>query len=174
MHLYRWHILKYGCYLLLAMLLFHLQSAPGLLEIGGVSPMPLAALAVLAAIFESELPGTLFSLFCGYLCDLYGQAPMGYYMLLLAACGLLLRVVIRTYLRASWHICTAAVLLTVLLCRLLVLLFWFPMSGLAGGGHVFFAYDLPHVIYTALWAVPLFFLVRMLHRMADDHSAVQF
>ena len=26
MHLYRWHILKYGCYLLLAMLLFHLQT----------------------------------------------------------------------------------------------------------------------------------------------------
>ena len=70
MQLYRWYILKYGAYALMAVLLFHLQSVPGLLEIGGVRPLPLAALAMLVSLLERELPGVLFSLFCGYLCDL--------------------------------------------------------------------------------------------------------
>ena len=35
MELYRWYILKYGAYALLAVALFRLQSIPGLLEIGG-------------------------------------------------------------------------------------------------------------------------------------------
>ena len=45
MELYRWYILKYGAYALLAVALFRLQSIPGLLEIGGVRPLPVAALA---------------------------------------------------------------------------------------------------------------------------------
>ena len=82
MELYRWYILKYGAYALLAVALFRLQSIPGLLEIGGVRPLPVAALAILVATMERELPGVLFCIFCGYLCDLYSVAPMGIYMLL--------------------------------------------------------------------------------------------
>ena len=37
MELYRWYILKYGAYALLAVALFRLQSIPGLLEIGGAT-----------------------------------------------------------------------------------------------------------------------------------------
>ena len=37
MELYRWYILKYGAYALLAVALFRLQSIPGLLEIGGAA-----------------------------------------------------------------------------------------------------------------------------------------
>ena len=40
MELYRWYILKYGAYALLAVALFRLQSIPSLLEIGGVRPLP--------------------------------------------------------------------------------------------------------------------------------------
>lgn len=36
------------------MALFRLQSIPGLLEIGGVRPLPVAALAILVATMERE------------------------------------------------------------------------------------------------------------------------
>ena len=52
MELYRWYILKYGAYALLAVALFRLQSIPSLLEIGGVRPLPVAALAILVATME--------------------------------------------------------------------------------------------------------------------------
>ena len=89
MELYRWYILKYGAYALIAVLLFRLQSIPALLEIGGIRPLPVAALAIVVAIMERELSGVLFGIFCGYLCDLYTVAPMGFYMLFLTALGLL-------------------------------------------------------------------------------------
>ena len=109
MELYRWYILKYGAYALLTVALFRLQSIPGLLEIGGVRPLPVAALAILVATMERELPGVLFCIFCGYLCDLYGVAPMGFYMLFLTILGLAAGLVIRNYLQSSLPIIMAAV-----------------------------------------------------------------
>ena len=108
MELYRWYILKYGAYALLAVALFRLQSIPGLLEIGGVRPLPVAALAILVATMERELPGVLFCIFCGYLCDLYSVAPMGFYMLLFTILGLAAGLIIRNYLQPSlplWRRC---------------------------------------------------------------------
>ena len=108
MELYRWYILKYGAYALLAVALFRLQSIPGLLEIGGVRPLPVAALAILVATMERELPGVLFCIFCGYLCDLYGVAPMGFYMLFLTILGLAAGLIIRNYLQSSLPIILSA------------------------------------------------------------------
>ncbi len=170
MELYRWYILKYGAYALMALLLFRLQSIPGLLEIGGVRPLPLAALAVLVATMERELPGVLFCIFCGYLCDLYTVAPMGYYMLLLTVLGLICGLVIRNYLQPSLSILAGAVLITAFFCRVVLFLFRYSLAGVAGAAPVLLRYDLPHAVYSAVLAVPLYYPVRALHRMAEQRT----
>mgnify|MGYP002676291227 FL=1 len=170
MELYRWYILKYGAYALMALLLFRLQSIPGLLEIGGVRPLPLAALAVLVATMERELPGVLFCIFCGYLCDLYTVAPMGYYMLLLTVLGLICGLVIRNYLQPSLSILAGAVLITAFFCRVVLFLFRYSLAGVAGAAPVLLRYDLPHAVYSAVLAVPLYYPVRALHRMAEERT----
>lgn len=170
MELYRWYILKYGAYALMALILFRLQSIPGLLEIGGVRPLPLAALAVLVATMERELPGVLFCIFCGYLCDLYTVAPMGYYMLLLTVLGLICGLVIRNYLQPSLSILAGAVLITALFCRVVLFLFRYSLAGVAGATPVLLRYDLPHAVYSAVLAVPLYYPVRALHRMAEQRT----
>lgn len=170
MELYRWYILKYGAYALMALILFRLQSIPGLLEIGGVRPLPLAALAVLVATMERELPGVLFCIFCGYLCDLYTVAPMGYYMLLLTVLGLICGLVIRNYLQPSLPIMTGAVLITLLFCRIVLFLFRYSLAGVTGAAPVLLRYDLPHAVYSAVLAVPLYYPVRALHRMAEERT----
>ena len=147
MELYRWYILKYGAYALMALLLFRLQSIPGLLEIGGVRPLPLAALAVLVATMERELPGVLFCIFCGYLCDLYTVAPMGYYMFFLTVLGLICGLVIRNYLQPSLSILAGAVLITAFFCRVVLFLFRYSLAGVAGAAPVLLRYDLPHAVY---------------------------
>ena len=146
MELYRWYILKYGAYALMALLLFRLQSIPGLLEIGGVRPLPLAALAVLVATMERELPGVLFCIFCGYLCDLYTVAPMGYYMFFLTVLGLICGLVIRNYLQPSLSILAGAVLITAFFCRVVLFLFRYSLAGVAGAAPVLLRYDLPHAV----------------------------
>ena len=170
MELYRWYILKYGAYALMALLLFRLQSIPGLLEIGGVRPLPLAALAVLVATMERELPGVLFCIFCGYLCDLYTVAPMGYYMFFLTVLGLICGLVIRNYLQPSLSILAGAVLITAFFCRVVLFLFRYSLAGVAGAAPVLLRYDLPHAVYSALLAVPLYYPVRALHRMAEQRT----
>ena len=170
MELYRWYILKYGAYAMMALLLFRLQSIPGLLEIGGVRPLPLAALAVLVATMERELPGVLFCIFCGYLCDLYTVAPMGYYMFFLTVLGLICGLVIRNYLQPSLSILAGAVLITAFFCRVVLFLFRYSLAGVAGAAPVLLRYDLPHAVYSALLAVPLYYPVRALHRMAEQRT----
>lgn len=170
MELYRWYILKYGAYALMALLLFRLQSIPGLLEIGGVRPLPLAALAVLVATMERELPGVLFCIFCGYLCDLYTVAPMGYYMFFLTVLGLICGLVIRNYLQPSLSILVGAVLITAFFCRVVLFLFRYSLAGVAGAAPVLLRYDLPHAVYSAVLAVPLYYPVRALHRMAEQRT----
>ena len=170
MELYRWYILKYGAYALMALLLFRLQSIPGLLEIGGVRPLPLAALAVLVATMERELPGVLFCIFCGYLCDLYTVAPMGYYMFFLTVLGLICGLVIRNYLQPSLSILAGAVLITAFFCRVVLFLFRYSLAGVADAAPVLLRYDLPHAVYSAVLAVPLYYPVRALHRMAEQRT----
>ncbi len=170
MELYRWYILKYGAYALMALLLFRLQSIPGLLEIGGVRPLPLAALAVLVATMERELPGVLFCIFCGYLCDLYTVVPMGYYMFFLTVLGLICGLVIRNYLQPSLSILAGAVLITAFFCRVVLFLFRYSLAGVAGAAPVLLRYDLPHAVYSAVLAVPLYYPVRALHRMAEQRT----
>ena len=170
MELYRWYILKYGAYALMALLLFRLQSIPGLLEIGGVRPLPLAALAVLVATMERELPGVLFCIFCVYLCDLYTVAPMGYYMFFLTVLGLICGLVIRNYLQPSLSILAGAVLITAFFCRVVLFLFRYSLAGVAGAAPVLLRYDLPHAVYSAVLAVPLYYPVRALHRMAEQRT----
>lgn len=170
MELYRWYILKYGAYALMALLLFRLQSIPGLLEIGGVRPLPLAALAVLVATMERELPGVLFCIFCGYLFDLYTVAPMGYYMFFLTVLGLICGLVIRNYLQPSLSILAGAVLITAFFCRVVLFLFRYSLAGVAGAAPVLLRYDLPHAVYSAVLAVPLYYPVRALHRMAEQRT----
>ena len=170
MELYRWYILKYGAYALMALLLFRLQSIPGLLEIGGVRPLPLAALAVLVATMERELPGVLFCIFCGYLCDLYTVAPMGYYMFFLTVLGLICGLVIRNYLQPSLSILAGAVLITAFFCRVVLFLFRYSQAGVFFAAPVLLRYDLPHAVYSAVLAVPLYYPVRALHRMAEERT----
>ena len=170
MELYRWYILNYGAYALIAVLLFRLQSIPALLEIGGIRPLPVAALAIVVAIMERELSGVLFGIFCGYLCDLYTVAPMGYYMFFLTVLGLICGLVIRNYLQPSLSILAGAVLITAFFCRVVLFLFRYSLAGVAGAAPVLLRYDLPHAVYSAVLAVPLYYPVRALHRMAEQRT----
>ena len=77
MELYRWYILKYGAYALMALLLFRLQSIPGLLEIGGVRPLPLAALAVLVAPWSGSCRGYYSAFFAGTCATCIPLPPWG-------------------------------------------------------------------------------------------------
>lgn len=174
MRVYRWVILKYGLYVLLAVLLFHLQSTPHFLAIAGIRPMPLIALAFAVAITEKEAPGGLFGVFCGYLCDLFSYERMGFYMLFLFVLCIAAGLVARNYLRASWPVCGMLTFFSMLFFRAVLLIFRYALPRHPGGWHLFITIELPMCLYTAVLAMPLFLLVSYWHRQAALHSETRF
>lgn len=174
MRIYRWIFLKYSCYVLLGMLLFHLQSAPYFLNIAGIRPMPVIALAFAVALEERELAGGLFAIFCGYLCDLFSYTSMGYYMMMLFALCVAAGLIVHNYLRSSWPISFLVTLLGMLLCRFVLLFFRYLLPGVPCSWYEFISRDLPMSLYTAVLAIPLYFLVRYLHNSAIHRTETRF
>ena len=64
----------------------------------------------------------------------------------------------------------AAVLIAAFFCRLVLFLFRYPLAGVTGAAPVLLRYDLPHAVYSAVLAVPLYYPVRALHRMAEERT----
>ena len=67
-------------------------------------------------------------------------------------------------------ILAGAVLITALFCRVVLFLFRYSLAGVAGATPVLLRYDLPHAVYSAVLAVPLYYPVRALHRMAEQRT----
>ena len=174
MRVYRWIIAKYLSYGLLAVLMFHLQSASHLFSIAGVRPMLVISLAMAVAVLERELSSGLFAIFAGYLCDLFSYYPMGFYMFSLFICSIASCLLVRNYLRSSWPVCLGLTAGTVLAIRLLPLFFRYFLPGNPGGVHELLAHDLPMAAYTAVMSIPLFFLARYIKRYAEQHTEVRF
>ena len=95
---------------------------------------------------------------------------MGYYMFFLTVLGLICGLVIRNYLQPSLSILVGAVLITAFFCRVVLFLFRYSLAGVAGAAPVLLRYDLPHAVYSAVLAVPLYYPVRALHRMAEQRT----
>ena len=51
--------------------------------------------------------------------------------------------------------------------HLVLFLFRYVLAGVAGAAPLLLQYDLPHAIYSAVLAIPLYFPVWALHRMAE-------
>lgn len=174
MRVYRWIIAKYLAYGLLAVILFHLQSASYLFSIAGIRPMLVVSLAVAVSLIEKELASGLFGIFCGYLCDLFSDYSMGFYMFGLCLFCVVSSLVVRNYLRPSWPVCLGMTGGIVFLIRLMPLFFRYFLPGNPGGVREMLLHDIPMALYTAVCAVPLLILVRLIHKEAERRTEIRF
>lgn len=150
--------IKYCTLTVLFLLIYVLQSTPGLFSVLGVKPVLLIPAAITLAMYEGEFSGGLYGLLAGMLCDLGGFAFYGLYSVLLlvlaAAAGLLtIYLMRRTLLNAL-----LMVLCTSTLCGLLDFYFQYGLWAYAGIGSLFLSHTLPTIVYTTVTA-PLFFWV---------------
>lgn len=156
----RFKLLKYFCFLLLAVFFFALQVTPGLFAIGGARPMLLVGLAVSFAFYEDALAGGIFGAVCGYLCDFYGYDVMGFYTVMLFLCCVAVGVLASSYVTTSVVNCAAAVFATMLLIQLVSFFFQLVLWRHEGAGSYLLSHVLPITIYTAVASAPVFLLTR--------------
>ena len=82
-----WLTAKYLTYTLTMILLYAIQTAPGLFSVKGIRPMWVIPFAVGIAMCEEALSASLFGMLAGLLCDLGTQSLFGFNgLLMLAGC----------------------------------------------------------------------------------------
>ncbi len=154
---------KFGTYFLLAYLLTVLQATPGLFAMGGVRPVLTAGLAVAVAMCEGEFAGGLFAAGAGLLCDFFSYNKLGYNALLFFLCCVVIGLLVQSYMRPVMINCFLFAFLTVTVTESVSFFFRFFIRGVEGAFVLYATRILPMALYTAVAALPIYWLVRRLH-----------
>ncbi|MCI8440912.1 MAG: rod shape-determining protein MreD [Provencibacterium sp.] len=159
---------KYTAYIFLFIILYVLQSTPGLFSVLGIRPVLLIPAAVTLAMYEGGFIGGLFGALAGMLCDLGAFSFYGLYSMLLLCCaaasGLLVVYLMRRTLRVAMLLTSG----TAALCCLLRFYFDYGLWGYGGISGIFWEQTVPTAIYTAAAAPLFFYLFRRLNRYFSE------
>lgn len=145
------------------LLLYLLQQVPGLFpEISHSLPVLLIPAVVTVAFFEKEVPAMVCGLFCGLLMDFGSGSFLGAKALEIAIGGYCVSFLASEFLKTNL---LSAVVSTLALGGILSFLQWiftafFP--GSSESGYLLLYHLLPRTLYTAVFAVPLYYLNRFL------------
>lgn len=159
--------IQYGLLILLFLLLFLLQSVPGMFpRLGGVRAYLLIPAVVSLSLLKGEWVGALFGLFSGVMWDAVSAEVSGFHPLFLmtfgCACGLL----VSHYLRNS-PLSGFVLMMAVTFCHFFFYWFFFvAMRGYPGMWSLLGGMYLPSVFYTALFYFPLYYLIRAICRIS--------
>jgi cell shape-determining protein MreD len=150
--------LKHVTYCVIFIVLYILQSTPGMLMIAGVKPVLLIPAAITLAMLEGEFVGGCYGAFAGLLCDIGGALIFGFNGFLTFLCCVGVGLLIIYLMRSTWVTCLLFVAVFMLIRGGLEFLFDFGMWGYEGAGEVFLSKALPSAIYSTLTAPLLFWL----------------
>ena len=164
----RLFILKHIIYTILVLVCYILQETPRLLVIGNVRPVLVISVIAAIAMVEGEFAGGLFGLFGGVLCDtaafhIFGVAPI-FFLILGCACGLLVIYLIQPNAKTAFLLCGGFALIYGVIAHYLIYGIW----GYAGANRLLIVKTLPSAVYTALFGMAAFLLVRWIHSRFEE------
>ncbi len=161
---YRWiRIAKYATYGVLLLLLFLMQSAPRLFEVGGIRPMLIIPCVIVISVFEGEIVGGAYGFFGGLLCDftstmLFGVNAFVFFIFALIT-GLLSRYLLRPTIVNGWFFSAVTAIVRAAVEYYLMYSMW----GYEYAPMVFWRKLFPVAIYTIVITPILFYIVRFVY-----------
>ncbi len=158
-------LLRRGIFVLLILAAHLLQNTPGAFpSVFGVRAYFLLSLTVCLGLFEREIAGALFGAFAGVLWDSVSPLGDGFhallFMLIGAACGILINTIMRNNLITAMLLSGLAHVLYVSL----YVIFFVVAEGVDGAGWLFARYYLPSVLFSVLLTPLVYLLVRAVMR----------
>ena len=155
---------KYLTYGLVLLLLYVLQTTPGLFVIFGAKPMLVVPAAIAIAMCEGEFVGGLYGAFAGLLCDMGSSMLFGFNGFLLTFfCVVTGLLVIHLMHCNAWN-AILFTFITMLAIGSLEFLFGYGMWGLENVWMIYTYRTLPLIVYTAVVSPLPFWLMRGIHR----------
>ena len=165
----RYTVFRYVAYSLELLLLFILQTTPGLLpELFGGKPLLLIPAAITISLLENEIPAMLFGLAGGLLLDLGYSDNIGFFSVTLTLSCFIIGLVFRDYLVISFL--NATVFNAIFSAGLIILFFLFSYA-FAGKGDVLYYFShhiISRIIYTFLCGIILYFINKLLYKNLRD------
>lgn len=154
-----------GIFVLLILLAHLVQNTPGWFPaFFGIRAYFLLTFTVCLGLFEREIAGAMFGLFAGVLWDTVSPLGDGYhaflFLLVGAACGILINTVMRNNLITALLLNTGAHLLYAVLYTVLFTV----AQGIDGAGWLFLRYFLPSAFVSVLFTPIVYLLVRFVMR----------
>lgn len=157
--------IKWVTYLALLLVLFVLQTTPGLFQIMGVRPILLIPFVICLSMFESEKTAAIIGALAGCLWDSNTMRLFGFSAIILliccVSCSLLIMYLIKANLVNAMLLCTA----TVAIYLSIDFLFYYVIWGYDGLTSILLRYLLPMAGYTLVIAPLIFFLVKKVHHL---------
>lgn len=161
----RQNILKWVIYTLGVMLVAVMQEDPHLMpRIMGMAPLLIIPCVTAVAMREGEIPGAAFGVVGGLLWDVGSGTVFGYNALFLMVTCVAAALLVQFLFRDTP---VAALLFTAAITLLQGCVTWFfyvYMRGNVDFAGAFLRTILPTVVYTMVFAIPLYYLVRLASR----------
>ncbi len=149
--------LKHLCYAVSMLVLFTLQTTPGLFELWGVKPILVVPFAVCIAALEGEFIGGLYGALAGLLCDLAGSWVFGFHAILCLCCNVAVGLAAIYLVRRSLGSVMLLSLGVLLLTQLLGYFFHYAIWGYEGVSLILWRHTLPVIAYSVLATLPLYY-----------------
>ena len=124
-------------------------------------------LAAYIAIFFGKEWGAGFGCFIGVLADTAAEGTMGFYTVFVMIGAILVGLISEKYYRTHLLAGFLSGYALYVLLNLLRLLFFFVIPGKASF-LVFFTYFLPAGLYSLLWSVPIYLILRRIWRRVEE------
>jgi len=167
--------IKYFCYFLVIVLTDLLQNVSGLFpEIAGARCFLLLPAAIIFAMGENILAGSLIGLFAGLLWDLTGAVHMGFNCIfILLFC--LIASALTTYITRDTFITN--MIMTAVTIIFYCLIYWLCFIVIKGSGNetaILFRFYVPCAIYTAVLSPVLWLILNPMKRKLNHIQKLDF
>ncbi len=161
----RYTVVRYFAYSLEYLLLFIIESTPGLLpEIFGGKPMLLIPAAITVALLENELPAMFFGTAAGIITDLAIGQSVGFFAFTLTVVCFFLSRIFREYMVVSFLNASAFISAVSTGLIYIYFLIFRVFSGVENALALFASHYISRIIYTIAAGIGLFFLNKAIHR----------
>lgn len=155
----KYYIGKYASYCGIGFLFMLLQNIPAFATIPAIKPMLVFALAVVVAVIEKETIGSVFAIYCGFICDMFSDYSFGYYALFLYILCMGIGILCRGFVRPSAINSAFFTFISMVIVQWLA--FFFTVFIVIDGAtyQFFITHFLPLCIYTTIYSLPIFMLI---------------
>lgn len=164
--------LKWVIFSLLLLLLYALQTTPGLFEILGTKPVLILAFAIAVSMYEGVMSSAMFCMVAGFLWDISSDKVFGFNAVILLCCGLMTSLFCIYYLHTKVLNSLLFSSVTLLLQGGLDYLFDYALWNLEGAWVMLLHNILPTAAYTLVVTPLFYYLVRWIeHKLSNTARA---